>query len=57
MERPGRNIDPELRETRARLLARVHAIILPLEWGEPDEPIIPGTRQRRPSKRKDNYGK
>ena len=55
MERPGRAIDPELRETRAKLLARVYAYILSPEWGEPDEPIIPGTRQRRPSKRKGSH--
>ena len=45
-------LDPTLREARAKVLARVYAYILSPEWGEPDEPIILGTRQRRPSKRK-----
>ena len=45
-------LDPTLREARAKVLARVYAYILSPEWGESDEPIILGTRQRRPSKRK-----
>ncbi|MCB8939227.1 MAG: hypothetical protein H6655_12495 [Ardenticatenaceae bacterium] len=45
-------LDPALREARAKVLARVYTYILSPEWGEPDEPIILGTRQRRPSKRK-----
>ena len=50
-------LDPTLREARAKLLARVYAYILSPEWGEPDEPIMLGTRQRRPPKRKDTHGK
>ncbi|MCB8947948.1 MAG: hypothetical protein H6653_08020 [Ardenticatenaceae bacterium] len=48
-------LDPTLREARAKLLARVYAYILSPEWGEPDEPIMLGTRQRRPSKRKRSH--
>ena len=48
-------LDPTLREARAKLLARVYAIILSPDWGEPDEPVILGTRQRRPSKRKRSH--
>ena len=43
-------IDPVLRDARAKLLARVYAIILSPDWGEPDEPVIVPARQRRPSK-------
>ena len=50
-------VDPMVIKVRTKLPARAYAIILSQDWGEPDEPIIPGTRQRRPSKRKDNYGK
>ena len=58
MERnPIEGLDPALREARAKLLARVYAYILSPDWGEPDEPIILGTRQRRPSKRKGTHGK
>ncbi|MBK8905468.1 MAG: hypothetical protein IPM53_30070 [Anaerolineaceae bacterium] len=45
-------LDPILKETRAKLLARVYAIILSPDWGEPDEPVIIAARQRRPSRRK-----
>ena len=48
-------LDPTLREARAKLLARVYAYILSPAWGEPDEPVILGTRQRRPSKRKGSH--
>lgn len=45
-------LDPVLKEARARLLARVYSIILSLDWGEPDEPVnLPG-RRRRPPKQK-----
>ncbi len=44
--------NPILKTERARLLARVYAIILSPDWGEPDEPVIIAARQRRPSKRK-----
>lgn len=50
-------IDPVLRDARAKLLARVYAIILSPDWGEPDEPINVAVRQRRPSKRKGKHGK
>ena len=50
-------LDPTLREARAKMLARVYTYILSPEWGEPDEPIILGTRQRRPSKQKGTHGK
>ncbi|MCA9953878.1 MAG: hypothetical protein KC434_04115 [Anaerolineales bacterium] len=46
------SLDPMLKEARAKLLARVYAFILSPDWGEPDEPVIIGTRQRRPSRRK-----
>ena len=53
----GNDIDPTIREARAKLLARVYAIILSPDWGEPDEPINVAVRQRRPSKRKGTHGK
>lgn len=53
----GSDLDPTLKEARAKLLARVYAIILSPDWGEPDEPINIAVRQRRPSKRKDMHGK
>ena len=46
------SLDPILKEARAKLLARVYAIILSPDWGEPDEPVIIAARMRRPSKRK-----
>lgn len=49
-------IDPALKEARARLLARVYSIILSPDWGEPDEPVnLPG-RRRRPPKQKQPDG-
>ena len=53
----GNDIDPTIREARAKLLARVYAIILSPDWGEPDEPNNVAVRQRRPSKRKGTNGK
>ena len=48
-------LDPVLKEARAKLLARVYAIILSPDWGEPDEPVnLPG-RRRRPPKQKQAY--
>ena len=52
---PGRVLDPTLKEERAKLLARVYAYILSPDWGEPDEPLITGSRQRRPPKRKGSH--
>jgi hypothetical protein len=49
-------LDPVLKQARAKLLARVYAIILSPDWGTPDEPVILPTRQRRPSKRKQKRG-
>ena len=51
------DLDPTLKEARAKLLARVYAIILSPDWGEPDEPNNVAVRQRRPSKRKGTNGK
>ena len=51
------DLDPTLKEARAKLLARVYAIILSPDWGEPDEPINVAVRQRRPPKRKGTHGK
>lgn len=48
--------DPLLRQERAKLLARVYAIILSPDWGEPDEPVILPGPQRRPSKGKQKRG-
>jgi hypothetical protein len=49
-------LDPVLKEARARLLARVYSIILSPDWGEPDEPVnLPG-RRRRPPKQKQSDG-
>ncbi|MFZ1396518.1 MAG: hypothetical protein WAS33_06465 [Candidatus Promineifilaceae bacterium] len=49
-------VDPTLKEERAKVLARVYAIILSPDWGVPDEPVISPTRQRRPSRRKQKRG-
>ena len=51
-EEPSPEEEPMLKEERAKLLARVYTFILSPDWGEPDEPVIIGTRQRRPSRRK-----
>ena len=57
MERSGLLLEPVSKEERAKLLARVYAIILSPDWGEPDEPNNVAVRQRRPSKRKGKHGK
>ena len=44
--------NPISKTERAKLLARVYAIILSPDWGEPDEPVIIAARMRRPSRRK-----
>ncbi|MBK8903469.1 MAG: hypothetical protein IPM53_19960 [Anaerolineaceae bacterium] len=46
------SLDPMLKEARAKLLARVYAIILSPDWGEPDEPVELPRRQRRQPKQK-----
>lgn len=56
MGRSGFLLEPVSKEERAKLLARVYAIILSPDWGEPDEPVILPGRQRRPSKRKQKRG-
>ncbi len=48
-------VDPVLKEARAKLLARVYSMILSPDWGEPDEPVnLPG--RRRPPKQKQSNG-
>ena len=44
--------NPISKTERAKLLARVYAIILSPDWGEPDEPVdLPHRRRRRPKQK------
>lgn len=55
-QRTGRNLNATQADARAKLLARVYALILSPEWGKPDEPVVHATRRRSPKKQKETHG-